>query len=294
MRLMRTGFWLLALASPSAAFGQQAAPIIAVLEQAQCAPDTSLSIRPLFVKTDRGWDSLATVAAQSRLPSGPQTWTIAFNGRMLGRVESARPVAYVGDSDWYSRDWHLNTAPMALPLPRIPNRKQRFEGWCAAPPFRPLVLISKPFFEDPARWTLSPPTPTLRQALLARVHTATGPLVFCPQNDTVAVPYRYRAADLVISDSYRDRRGRRLVSLGVDPSRYGCDGLMEQGWAPQWFLLGTDTLYLGCQMDLVDAGDYGHDGVSELLFWYSGYNEDGYVLYTDTGRRLAAYLWHYH
>ena len=46
-------------------------------------------------------------------------------------------------------------------------------------------------------------------------------------------------------------------------------------------------------MELIDAGDYDNDGKSELLFWYSGYNRDGYILIYDDFRKSAEYIWGY-
>jgi hypothetical protein len=51
---------------------------------------------------------------------------------------------------------------------------------------------------------------------------------------------------------------------------------------------------LGSELSLVDAGDYDADGESELLFWYSGYNQDGYTLLFDGLRKQVSYRWKYH
>ncbi len=58
--------------------------------------------------------------------------------------------------------------------------------------------------------------------------------------------------------------------------------------------MGHDTLYLGSQLELVDAGDYDGDGQSEVLFWHSAYNEDGYTLFYDQFRKRLDYWWTYH
>jgi hypothetical protein len=36
------------------------------------------------------------------------------------------------------------------------------------------------------------------------------------------------------------------------------------------------------------------DGSSEVLFWFSGYNQDGYVLFGDDLRKVAETYWTYH
>jgi hypothetical protein len=47
-------------------------------------------------------------------------------------------------------------------------------------------------------------------------------------------------------------------------------------------------------MELVDAADYDGDGKSELLFWQSAYNRDGYILIFDDLRQRIEYTWRYH
>ena len=41
-------------------------------------------------------------------------------------------------------------------------------------------------------------------------------------------------------------------------------------------------------------GDDDGDGSSEIMFWYSGYNEDGYTLFYRGFTRHASFRWNYH
>ncbi len=45
---------------------------------------------------------------------------------------------------------------------------------------------------------------------------------------------------------------------------------------------------------LIDAGDYDGDGKSEVLFFVSGYNQDGYVMFYNSFQKSVIYTWHYH
>jgi len=45
---------------------------------------------------------------------------------------------------------------------------------------------------------------------------------------------------------------------------------------------------------LVDAGDYDGDGDSEVIFWVSRYNHDGYVLFYKQLSRFVEFSWGYH
>jgi hypothetical protein len=69
----------------------------------------------------------------------------------------------------------------------------------------------------------------------------------------------------------------------------------DPGWATHTFFLSGDGVrYLGSGLSLVDAGDYDADGAAEVLFWSTGYNDDGYVLFYDGLSRHAEFFWSYH
>ena len=105
--------------------------------------------------------------------------------------------------------------------------------------------------------------------------------------------FRYRPTD-VRARSYADARGRKLVTLQLDPKLNSCDGPGEAAWELHTFVVDHGIRHLGSGMSLVDAGDYDGDGSSEVLFWFSGYNQDGYVLFGDDLRKVAETYWTYH
>jgi hypothetical protein len=47
-------------------------------------------------------------------------------------------------------------------------------------------------------------------------------------------------------------------------------------------------------LSLVDAGDYDGDGKAEVIFFVSGYNEDGYAMFYDAFRKNVFSTWSYH
>lgn len=82
------------------------------------------------------------------------------------------------------------------------------------------------------------------------------------------------------------------MSVGLDTSKYGCDGPPPDTWINDCFLLESDNIYfLGSGMILVDAGDYDADGESELLFWHHSFEFDGYELIYNRLTQETAYFW---
>ena len=80
----------------------------------------------------------------------------------------------------------------------------------------------------------------------------------------------------------------------MDYSKYGCDGPVSEDWYSHWFIMKDEPVLLGRGFEFVDAGDYDADGSSEVLFWYSGYNYDGYTLFYQDFTKCVHYRWDYH
>jgi hypothetical protein len=282
---------ILALAVPGAI--QREPIVIGVLEQPQCAGGSAQAVRPLFRKDGPAWVPLATPQAAHTASGSRFEWTVVFDGRSIGRLTSV-DTGFHGAPEWtYPRDHRQQLAPRQS-VPRVPNRARAFEGWCDAPRTRPLVVVSQPNFRDPQRWKPFVPDQTERQAFFARFRAVVDTVLVCPSEGERPRPWRFGPGDLVAGRSYADKLSRKLLALRLNPAANTCDGPSGAEWSLQWFYVAQDTVYLGAQMELVDAGDYDADGQSEVLFWVSAYNEDGYSLFFDGLRRHADFRWSYH
>jgi hypothetical protein len=63
----------------------------------------------------------------------------------------------------------------------------------------------------------------------------------------------------------------------------------------RWLLIQQEINHLGIMKNLVNAGDYDSDGKSELIFSYSGYNRDGYIIvYGEDYLKHTDFIWNYH
>jgi hypothetical protein len=276
-----------------AALFAAATPVVGVLENPQCKPDTPRLLRVLFEKGASGWVPLG--APNATLVQLPRHWTVALHGRRLGTVTTTDPGWQSKDAWTYSRDRLL--AVSGQEVPTVPNPGKDFGGWCDSPASRPLVVVSMPSFADPARWKRSQPPAALRERVFPEFKSRVGRLSSCPANAEKPVDLDYSVRSLQLLTGYEDRQRRRLVAVSMDQKLNTCDGPTEAAWVPNWYLVtegGKRVSFIGDGLSLVDAGDYDEDGHSELVFWYSGYNLDGYVLYADEFRKRAEYLWNYH
>ena len=266
--------------------------VLGILEQTQCTQDPSVAVRAMFARRGQEWVAL-TSREGSQGVSLPAVWTVGLHGKTLGRITTSDPGFQTDDAWTFPRDRLLLVTP-GQPEPEVGNKQRGFAGWCDPPTRRPLVVVSRPTVQDPDRWKPYRPVDALRSHLFEDFTKHAGAVSTCPADPEVPTPLAYGSRDLVFFPSYQDRSGKRLVVLGLDVHRNTCDGPPGPGFAPHSFLLGNEALYLGSNLTLVDAGDYDSDGASEVLFWYSGYNDDGYTLFYDGFRKHVDYHWNYH
>ena len=262
--------------------------VVAVLEEPQCHDDVGPAVRALFAKRGTAWVSMDS--RDSAGPTLPERWTVAFDGRSLGSLRTVDPGFVIAYPWTYPRDRLLQVAA-APALPFVPNGRELFAGWCSIPARRPLVLVSQPRYEDPERWKRSEPPPGLRPRLFPEFKAHVGDVVVCAPEASEPVPLALRPEHLEPFAAYKDQGGRHLVAVRLAPGRNTCDDFQEAAWAPNWFLVGATVRYLGSHLELVDAGDYDGDGHSEVLFWYSAHNNDGYALFYDDFRKHVDFRW---
>jgi hypothetical protein len=267
----------------------QAAPqLVGVLDQPPCVDSAPMAVLPLFVRHDDGWISVASRATPLQLTD--TRWDVVLDGKSLGWLATSRPNARPG------HDGHFVVLPLRPRriAPRVANHGAAFSTWCADRTVRPLIVLSQPHYADPERWRPFRPDASARHALFLLLQASLDSVLRCANTSSTPVPWHFSSADIAYGPSYADRSGRKLITAGLDQRLNHCDGPAEPEWAPRVFLLGRDTVLLGNELELVDAGDYAASGEDALLFWHSGYNEDGYTLFYDQFRKRVDYWWHYH
>jgi hypothetical protein len=270
-----------------------ASPVIGVLANGECNDTAVVAVRALFANSGAGWVALTSRAGFERAVPSEISWTIGFDGGSLGTVRTADPRldARFGWTD--VRDRRLALIPGKRP-PRRLNSAHAFEGWCSAPVARPLVAVTSGTVRDPEGWKPFHPAPDLIERLLPAFTGIVKGVTVCRAGTEMRIPFRYTARDLRVAGAYQSQTGRRIVGVALDSKANTCNGVRDVEWQNHWFALDGPPRLLGTSLTLVDAGDYDGDGHSELLFWHTGYNEDGYTLLSDSLRKRADLGWHYH
>ena len=227
---------------------------IGVLTELQCQENKTLQDKVLFQKEGDEFLTLDKLNTYNTTMI-PLQWHIAFDGRYLGKLSEK--------------------------VVKIRNRSKGFTGWCSTPAYRPLVLVSQKNFKDPEKW--KPFTPK---------RTVIGTLFPLLQKQVTTTPYT--KADIKLLKSYASSTKKKLIQVTFDIEGQKCNGTKEAICEHYWFYVSDETTkYIGMNLELIDAGDYDNDGTSEVLFWHSSYNEDGYKLFYNNFKKSVKLYWGY-
>lgn len=294
MTRMISSFLLFLALVPSRLVGGNPS-VLGVLETPQCKEEGGVHVRALFAKSGKKWISLNNDETGRKFITSKMEWSVIYDGKKLSSLETTDP-GFSTEYPWtYPRDRVLNPIS-GHPLPAIKNEGQRFHGWCSTPQDRPLIVLSNGSAADPSKWT--PATLSLKdkERLFAAFTKVAGPALICPKDPEAPVPFKYTIENIEVLGCLKDKGGRQLVTLRLQPVKESetCDGPLDSAWDQHTFLLLGGVKYLGIGLEFVGAGDFDGDGQSELLFWHSGYNEDGYLLFSNSFKQKVKYFWGYH
>lgn len=244
-------------------------------------------VRPAFERTSAGWVQVEPSSLPSRMK-----WTIVFDGRSLGQVESQAQSA-VGLTPFQQ----ILTAATAVPTVGSPSFQ--FGGLNADPTKtrRPLIVVSKPNFQDPDGWKRT----TLSAEIVALVRTAFRrdfPHVDrCKDEEILQRNWKFPDSALTFPAAYASNKQAYLVEADLNAGDCGYVDDPNNPLSGPWFFVTSDgtVRHIGSFMSLLDAGDYDNDGQSEVIFFMSQPEDtDGFVLYDASFRTRVTFTWTYH
>lgn len=294
---------LLAAATPALGGGEDV--IIGILENLSPHAATVLKrsygtaataqARVTFAKRDGKWQAYRSdVGDLDELNAAyrgfPQrlSWTIAFDGKSRGQLESALPDRWLAYGDIGMQLIRPGSA-----VPRFGKPTADFEPFDAhAPVYRPVVLVSQPRssqpqLRDPQKW---------KPAKLGDGDLAQALADFRRQVNREDPRLQFGDGDVRPIKVYRSADGKVLFALAIRGRKPPADEVHGPAWSPHWFVAGGSEPIrsLGSELSLIDAGDYDNDGQSEVVFMKVGYNFTGYVLFFDELRQSVEFGWVFH
>jgi hypothetical protein len=255
------------------------------------------AVRVVFRRDESRWvafpndcrDTSCLQAVTAQFPPRVD-WTIAFDGKALGRIESRAPTSF----DFYSSVGQQEILGQ-VPPPSVGQRSASFGGFSGEAVYRPLIVVSPANYRDPEHWKPTAletgTTDAIRKAFRDRFPRVTN----CTARDVEhAQPYTYLDSNVIVRKAYSSTRRFRIAEVML--AGYRCDGPPDEAFTSQWFVITPlqQVHFLDSGMWLVDAGDYDNDGRSELVFAIDGENHGGYRLYSDDLTRKAIFEFAHH
>ncbi len=276
---------LLALTLACAASAQT----LGVLEQPPCKAADERAVRPLFVKQGKAWKSLQGGLA---LEDYPLRWH-AIDVADVPPVEVQRPASKPQPEWTFARDFLLQPVPgQALPDQANPDR--RFAGWCDAPTLAPIMLLAGPdnVIARPAERIAAP---DVLDRLLHHMRNPEAGLNPCAA-DAAGRPVELLIEHLRLAEAMILPGGVELVAVEISPAIVQCQSELGGQLPTHWYLLKDQNAprLIGEAMTHLGSADLDADGRYEHVFWFTGYNRDGYVLYEDHFAAPVRFEWGYH
>ena len=219
----------------------------------------------------------------SQYPS-PARWFVGFNGHELTSLTSHSPA----DFEWYA-NVGLQELDQQSQAPKIGAKSESFGGFTGEAVYRPLVANSRPFFTDPDGWKrASAPQGIQNEFRAAFRHKSPKLCGDTEDGETPAAPIEYKDSQVQITKAYKSLRGTWIAEIHLnDPKACEYD---------RWFVVAPDgsATYLDEGVWFVDAGDFNHDGKSEILFSISRYDRGGYELFYDQFTKNVKFEFSFH
>ena len=247
-----------------------------------------------------GTDLNSPADCRSQAVAGSESWTAVFHGKRVGEIGTS-PYS----PQLYSEVGLYQAQPKGR-LPRLGSPSRDFAGWKNKAVYRPVVLLQKAQFADAEPWSPTRVTEAERKLLWPFFQKSVGKATGCKAGaggDVVEI--KYQESDLEVVSVLSAKDGSRLIEAELRPALNRCDGPRSAEWSTFWFYLSRDAQVTPLvaetrdtdsdrTLTFLDAGDYDGDGQAEAIFWLSGYDEDGYVLYYDHFSKHVEFTWFYH
>ena len=229
-------------------------------------------VMPAFEKDDSGWRIVTAFFLHK------MKWTIAFDGKNLGEVETEAQ-SRQGDSNQggppYSRE-KLAILTSIAGIPTIGQPSEKFTGVTGIlGPLkvrRPLMVVSKPYFKDPDGWKRVQLQDEIVRLVRQGFRKQYPHVDRCKNEEIAEHDWKFPDSALMFDATYASNKHAFLVGLRLNAGDCGWGGQPDDPldpWVDQWFVVAADRSVrrIGGYEQLVDAGDYDNDGISEFVFF---------------------------
>jgi hypothetical protein len=261
-------------------------------------PVANRIITPAFEKDGSEWKTVASL--NQRI-----TWTVAFDGKKLGEVESEPRSQVASEKGGGPTNVQVIQTPRGK-IPSIGKPQGRFNGNFGRLVRRPLIVVSRPHFSDPDHWARKEPPPPAVAEVRASFRKTFRHLRQCDASgEALKDDWKIPDSEIVVSKSYGSEKREFLIETRILHNKClfnaDADDFQSLGGNQIFYVAPDDrgAVFLGLQWEMVDAGDYDGDGKSEVIFYIAQGKDvdvetEGYVLFYDHFSHSVRFVWENH
>lgn len=264
--------------------------VVGVLENPQCAQTSTTVVRPLFRLDSSGWRA---VDAHSEQWDDVVDWNLAQSDNASRKIETIAPKSTPGGGAMLTRRNNVFKLRANQRLVPAPNRTGEFAGWCDAPARRPLIVSTGAMSGARGAWFTERRPLKIPANVFRAFRQAVTAKQLCVDRDR-PTRYRFREADVRLARDIQTKDGGRLFAIALKVPAFECESELGEVIGLHWLHVGKRVQLIGTNMQLVDVADLDGNGRPEYVFWLSGYNEDGYAMFTSSFAQRITYTWKYH
>lgn len=269
---------------------------LGVVQELNTDDGVSTGLRMLFRRTETGWTPICpggswTHDCQPLEANGDVQWHV------WGKNEPAKLVLASGDVK-SGLDYSMGWLRIASGSPKLVGEPtQEFAGWLGGKVHKPIVVTSGADRGRAHLWRPMAPEPGDVAAIWQVFRRSIPKVETCATSGQNMRPVR--PSDVQIARKMLGRSGVILVHAIVSPTLYqSCDGppaVRRDLWVVEEPL--HEARALPGQIEEISLtplafGDFG-DGESAALFWFSGYDKDGFILFNDGFSHFTRTFWTY-
>jgi hypothetical protein len=255
-------------------------------------------VMPAFEKSSSEWRSVTHFRPLH------MEWTVAFDGKNLGQVES-QATSPEGDGDQINSDASRAKQVILTPTADVPTVGKPSEEFSGVSDIlgplkvrRPLVVVSKPYFTDPDGWKRKQLPEEIARRVRQGFRKQYPHVERCKDEKIAEHDWKFPDSALVLVAAYASNKNSFLVAVSLNAGDCGWGGRPDDPlFVHQWFFVAADRSVrsIGGFDELLDAGDYDNDGSSELIFFSArSDNSDAYDLVYDNFQKKAELVVGYH
>jgi hypothetical protein len=230
--------------------------------------------------------------AMSKYPEEME-WIVSQRGKRSGTIISFQPSLISALSEA-----GLHMMKMGEDIPSSGDLTEEFSGNAGKPCARPLVCSSQSMIADPDGWKRVRSTAGLVRACQPAFKVAVKDLYVVSDSGKKA-KLKYKEGMAVVHECWAAKDGTIYLSLKISGNMDKLSGYQVPAGAPEWepqgFMINPKgkATWLGSGLRFVDAGDYDKDGRSEVIFFYTRGNSDGYAMYHSGFSKAVSFSWSY-